>query len=100
MTLIDDFLQDRIDPATFDHRAHVVVGHDLLKVHPIAEAIDIYTKHLRALTKRAGAPEKFSARITQHALKVIAARMQDGETSEAFLLRNPDLLQARTLLPR
>ena len=99
MTLLQSFLNDTLDPATFDHRAHVVVGYQILCHHPLEEATQIYADQLRKLTLRAGVPDKFRADLTRRAMALIAARMgpaQDGV--DTFLARNPDLLDAGTFL--
>ncbi len=99
MPLLDAFLDDTILPEEFDHRAHVIVGFEILKRHPLTEAKAIYTRHLKALTLRAGVPEKFSAPITVHAMSLIASRMFGDEDAAQFLERNPDLLDKRSFKP-
>ena len=94
--LLKDFLHDTISPAEFDHKSHVVVAHELLRHHDFNDAHSAYVKHLRALTVRAGVPEKFNATITFAAMSLIAERMGLDEPKEpdAFLDANPDLLRA------
>ncbi len=96
MPLLDAFLNDSIKPDEFDHRAHVVVGFEILKRHPLADAKAIYARHLKSLTERAGVPEKFSAPITEHAMEMIAERMSGDEDATGFLARNQDLLDPRS----
>ncbi|WP_299934780.1 hypothetical protein [uncultured Pelagimonas sp.] len=99
MPLLDAFLSDTIQPEEFDHRAHVIVGFEILKRHPLTEANAIYTRHLKALTERAGVPEKFSAPITARAMALIASRMSGDEGAAQFLERNPDLLDRSSFKP-
>ena len=97
-SLLKDFLHDRISPHDFDHRAHVVVAHELLRHHDFNQAHDTYVKHLHALTVRAGVPEKFNATITFAAMSLIAERKSLSATNDPdiFLADNPDLLRAST----
>ncbi|MGH1414993.1 MAG: hypothetical protein ACRBB0_16005 [Pelagimonas sp.] len=96
MTLLQAFLNDTIDAQDFDQRAHVIVGFEILRSHTTKDATAIYARHLKALTIRAGAPEKFSAKITEHALSLIASRMSGDEDAAAFLDQNPDLLNSKS----
>lgn len=104
--LLETFMNDTVAPQDFDHRAHVSVAYELLRRHDFATAHATYVTHLKALTQRAGVPEKFNASITFAAMSVVAERMHNAdtpddtldETVDAFLTRNPDLLEARTLL--
>ena len=98
MTLLEHFLNDTLDPAEFDHRSHVVVGYELLSRHDFDTAYLTYVRHLKALTIRAGVPEKFNASITFAAMSVIAERigLQPPDNADEFLDTNPDLLRAQS----
>ncbi|MCT4558706.1 MAG: hypothetical protein N4A61_11710 [Pelagimonas sp.] len=98
MPLLEDFLNDRLDPASFDHAAHVKTAYLLLATRPFEHAFFTYCTHLRALTARAGAEEKYNATITFAALSTIAERMSSpAEDVSRFLAKHPDLLEASTL---
>lgn len=93
------FLDGSLDPGTFRHADHVAVAYDILSRHDVFEALAIYAGRLRALTVRAGVPEKFNATVTFAFISLIAQRMETGDHRDAddFLARNPDLLTAHIL---
>jgi hypothetical protein len=99
--LLQRFEAGEIDPATFDHRAHIVTAFGLLQQAPYLEAVARYVKGIKQLTIAAGVPHKFNLTITIAFLSLIAERLEDApsESAEDFLARNPDLL-ARDLLAR
>lgn len=78
----------------FDHRAHVAVAYEILRRHEVFQAMALYAGGLRALTERAGVPEKFHATVTLIFLSTIAARMagRDPDDVSVFLAENADLL--------
>lgn len=88
-----------LSPEGFDHRAHVAVGHAILSKHDVFEAAALFANGLRKVTRAAGVPEKFNATVTFAFISLIAARMigHEGEGAEAFLERNPDLLDMALL---
>lgn len=88
-----------LSPKGFDHRAHVAVAHVILSSHEVFEAAALFASGLRAVTRAAGVPEKFNATVTFAFISLIAARMEghEGESAEAFLARNPDLLDMGVL---
>jgi len=85
----------------FSHRAHVAVAYEILSRHEVFEAIALYAKGLRRLTRAAGTPEKFNATVTFAFMSLIATRMAETPQgdSEAFLKANPDLLDRAILAP-
>ena len=82
-----------IDPATFDHEAHVYLGWQYVREYPLTEAIGRFTDALRRLTNQLGVPGKYHDTITWFYLLVIAerrARAQD-DSWIAFRRDNEDL---------
>ena len=89
---IERFEASAIDPASFDHEAHVYVGWLYVMAYPHDEAIARFDAALQRLTRKIGATAKYNAMITWLFLKLIAARVRAGEDWPAFRLRNNDLL--------
>ena len=91
--LLTRFEGGDIDPATFTHADHLRAAYHMLRAHEFFEAAHRYAAALRALTLRAGAPEKFSATVTLGFLSLIAERMEahDPGDADAFVDANPDL---------
>lgn len=93
------FEADEIDPGRFRHRDHVAVAYALLRDKDFTSAAAIYGDGLRALTLRAGVPEKYNTTITVAFLALIAERIattaHDG--FDDFIAKNPDLLSKDVL---
>ncbi len=82
-----------LDPSEFSHRDHVVVAYECLQQSDFFRATTRIADGLRALTEKAGVPEKFNATITFAFMSRIAEYMHDGATSaEDLLQKNPQLL--------
>ena len=94
---IDDFEMGAIDPALFDHEAHVYVAWLYLRTFERDDAMARFDAALRRLTRKIGAAGKYNAMITWLFLKLIAERARDDETWPAFRARNADLIDG---LPR
>lgn len=93
MTLLTDLDAGTLDPAAFSHRDHLRAGYLMLREAPFFRAAARYEAALQGLTRRAGAPEKYSATLTFAWLSLIAeamARHDPGEV-EAFLAAHPGL---------
>ena len=92
-------LDGTLSPEGFSHRAHVGAAYELLRRHDVFDALALYARGLRALTRRAGVPDKFSATVTFAFISLIAARMAQDHcgSAEAFVTANPDLLRADIL---
>ncbi len=99
MSMLDDFLSDRLDPAAFTHRDHVCVAYEALSRQPTFEAIAQVAQGLRRLAGRANVPDKFHATRTMAFMCLIAERMAQNPApdAETFLSQNPDLLNATVL---
>ena len=88
---IERFEEGAIDPACFDHEAHVYVAWLYLQTHEHTLAIRRFDAALRRLTEKFGAAARYDAMITWLFLKLIAERSRDGEDRPAFCTRNGDL---------
>ena len=99
MTVADEYLptiaefeRGDIDPARFDHRAHIYVGWLYTGTCPLSEAIGRFTAALKRLTVQIGASDKYHETITWCFLLVIAERrLQADEGWDAFRRDNDDL---------
>ena len=76
---IEKFEAGDINPARFDHEAHIYVGWLYMTTYERAEAIARFDAALRRLTAKVGATNKYNAMITWLFLLLIAARATDGE---------------------
>ena len=94
---IERFEASNIDPACFDHEAHVYVGWLYVMAYPQDDAIARFDAALQRLTEKIGATAKYNAMITWLFLKLIAARARTGEDWCEFRRRNADLLDDRPL---
>jgi len=56
------------------------------------EAFARLEERLSGLAAAAGVPEKYDRALTRAFFEIVAARRREGESWEAFLARNPDLL--------
>jgi hypothetical protein len=88
------------DPAGFTHREHLRMGFELARRAPFTEAAFRYSRALRLLTARAGAPQKHHETITVAFMAVIAERLGAAPTDDfdAFAEANPDLFDRDLLL--
>jgi hypothetical protein len=97
--MAQEMSQGCLDPAGFDHRAHLGVAYEMVTHHETFEAMAIYARGLRALTEAAGVPEKYNATVTLAflSLTVERAAARPYESTEAFLAENADLLSSGAL---
>lgn len=84
-----------IDPARFDHEAHVYVGWLYVRAWPRDEAVARFDAALQRLVTRIGAASKYNAMITWLFLLLINERARDDEDWPAFRKRNDDLFAGR-----
>ena len=89
---IERFEASAVDPACFDHEAHVYVAWLYVMAYSHDDAIARFDAALRRLTRKIGATAKYNAMITWLFLKLIAERARTGEDWPAFRTRNADLL--------
>ncbi|PWE16426.1 hypothetical protein DDZ18_13485 [Marinicauda salina] len=99
--LLAAFEEGRLDPAGFSHADHVRVAFELLKQESFLGAARRYEAGLRALTVRAGVPEKFNLTITLAFLALIAEHLAEdpGIDWATFVAAHPALFD-RALLKR
>ena len=92
---IERFERGDIDPACFDHEAHVYVGWLYVTEFGSDEAVARFDAALRRLVKKIGAEPKYNAMITWLFLLLIAERVRRNEDWPAFRSRNSDLIDGR-----
>jgi hypothetical protein len=92
---IEAFEASDVDPARFDHEAHVYVAWLYLAGHDRETAIVRFDAALRRLTRKIGATDKYNATITWLFLLLIDERNRDGEDWPTFRVRNTDLFEGR-----
>ncbi len=92
---LEQFERGDIDPARFDHEAHVYVGWLYVSRFGRKEAIERFDAALKQLVRKIGAESKYNAMITWLFLVLIADRAQQDEDWVAFRNRNADLIDDR-----
>jgi len=95
---IERFETSDVDPACFDHEAHIYVGWLYVKAFARNEAISRFDAALKRLTTKVGAEKKYNAMITWLFLLLIDERAQEDENWLAFRTRNADLFEGRPRL--
>jgi len=88
------------DAAEFDHAAHVHVAWCYLRQYEFTEALRRFTRALRALTLRLGAPDKYHETITWFFMILIAERRARAPEQDwqAFSRHNADLVTGGSAL--
>ncbi len=96
---LERFLRGQVAPSAFTHREHVRMAYELLRRHDFVETALHYSRALRSLVHRAGAPEKFNQTLTIAFLSLVAERLQNSDRRdfESFAEANPDLLDRSAL---
>lgn len=77
---------------SFDHQGHVRAAWLYLKANEEAVAIEQFVASIKHLVKTLGAEDKYHETITRALMHLIAKRMQDEPTWEAFCEREQDLM--------
>jgi len=90
---IEGFEAGDVDPARFDHEAHIYVGWLYMTTYDRADAIARFDAALRRLTEKIGAADKYNAMITWLFLLLIDERAREGEDWSTFRARNSDLFE-------
>ncbi|MGH8194336.1 MAG: hypothetical protein ACREQ8_08065 [Woeseiaceae bacterium] len=90
---IQAFESGEIDPANFNHEAHVHVAWSYLQEYPLAEAIAKFTATLQALTSRLDIAMKYHETISWFFMIAIADRGALGCPWETFKSINSDLIE-------
>ena len=88
---IERFEASDIDPARFDHEAHIYVGWLYVTTYAPDEAVARFDAALQRLVSKIGAEQKYNAMITWLFLLLIAERAREDEDWRAFRRRNEDL---------
>ena len=92
-----------LDPASFDHRAHLRVAWLYLQTNDLESACSKTCDGIRAFAASAGDPGKFHHTITEFLVRTMAGR-DDADPAadfDGFVRRNQDLLaDARGLIDR
>ena len=96
---VASFESGTIDPATFTHKNHVAVAYHILSQEDFLSASIKYTRCIKQIVRKAGAPEKFNTTITLAFLSLIAERMNHSPSTsyEEFISNNTDLLDSKVL---
>jgi hypothetical protein len=94
------FEAGEIDPAHFDHEAHVQVAWSYLQQYSPAIAIARFTSALRSLTARLGMAEKYHETVSWFFIIVIADRLHASPPGDWALFRteNTDLFESGSKL--
>jgi len=86
-----------LDPASFDHAAHVRMAFAMAGRYAFDDALARYSRALRRLCARVGRPDKYHATVTVAFLALVGERRMEhpgGDDSwDAFAERNPDLFE-------
>lgn len=87
------FVDGTLAPGTFGHREHLLVAYEILSDAEFLDACVQYTRGVKSLAARAGAPGKFNMTLTIAFLSLIAERMfaRHHADAEAFLEDHPEL---------
>ena len=99
---IEQFESLDIDPAGFDHEAHVYVAWSYLQICDLLEAIRRYRETLIRLTRTLGVPGKYHETMTWFYLLAVAERATGDQAADWALFRasNPDLFRRNPSLIR
>jgi hypothetical protein len=92
---IERFEASDIDPARFDHEAHIYVGWLYVRTFARDEAVARFDAALQRLVRKIGAEKKYNAMITWLFLLLIAERAREDEDWHNFRRRNDDLFAGR-----
>ena len=88
---IAHFESGDIDPARFDHAAHIYVAWLYVCAYPGKEAVTRFDAALKRFTNRVGARDKYNATVTWLFMLLIVERSRTGECWGEFRARNADL---------
>ena len=92
---IQQFESLDVDPASFDHEAHVYIAWSYLQICEPLEAIRRYRETLKRLTRKLGVPDKYHETMTWFYLLAVAERATGDDASDwsLFKTRHPGLFQ-------
>ena len=97
---LERFEAGEVDPASFDHVAHVRLAFEMCERYPFHLALGRYATGLQRVATSIGRPEKYHATITVAFLALVAERRarSGARDWESFAAAAPDLLDRRALL--
>jgi len=93
--LMEQFEQGTLPKQSFHHQEHVRVAFLYLSEYPVVEALQLFSKALRAFAAMHGRPELYHETITWAYIFLIRERMFRAEKKqgwEEFARNNADLL--------
>jgi hypothetical protein len=96
LEILDGIIRTR---GGFGHREHLELAWTYLRLHPFEQAQLVMTDAIRHVARRHGAQDKYHETITRAWLHFVAVHRQrwDAESFDAFIERNPDLLDGKLL---
>lgn len=89
---LENFERLKIDPADFNHAAHVRMAFLVLQADPFERAVERIRKGLLAFARHAGRPEIYDDELTRRWIERIEGRRRDGDRWEIFREREKELL--------
>jgi hypothetical protein len=91
---IDAFQSGQLDPAGFDHRAHLRAAFLLLRAAPFLEACVAMRDGLQALAGKLGKPDLYHETVTVAFMALVAERLPATSTDwNSFIARHPALCE-------
>lgn len=86
-----------VDPAAFDHEAHLYVAWSYLQRLDLLASIERYRSVLRRLTQKLGVPGKYHETITWFYMIGVSERATGAAAADwkVFKISNPDLFAKR-----
>lgn len=88
---IEQFEQLTLAPEHFDHLGHIRLAWLYLQQFELEQAVLKVCHGIKAYAKSLGATQKFHWTITDGLVRIMACRMDTGESWPQFLQNNPDL---------
>ena len=85
------FESGNVDPARFDHAAHIYIAWLYACSYPGKEAVTRFDAALKRFTDCIGARDKYNATVTWLFMLLIVERSRTGEGWAEFRARNADL---------
>ena len=90
---LEQFEALQVEPAEFDHEAHIYVAWSYLKEFDLLASIDRYRTVLRRLTQKFGVPNKYHETITWFYMIGVSERATGDAAADwkAFKANNPEM---------
>jgi hypothetical protein len=93
------FEAGEIDPAHFDHAAHIYVAWLYVRQYPGKDSVARFDAALRRFTQKIGASAKYNAMVTWLFMLLIIERSRQDESWGEFRARNTDLFDDCPRMP-